>query len=82
MPRGEPTETVRLPRWLVAQLREHAERVGVTLPEYLTRKLSPPRQADTASSAADPPQRRCSCAKPVLSKYATNICTGCGRVRG
>lgn len=25
---------------------------------------------------------RCSCAKPELSKSVTNLCTGCGKLRG
>lgn len=83
MPRGEPTKTVRLPLWLVEQMQQRADASGVTLPAYLTRKLaaSPPGQ-QSGSAAASAVPRRCSCTKPVLSKYASNICTACGLTRG
>jgi len=34
-----------------------------------------------AVAASAPPPRRCSCAKPTISKTVTNLCTTCGLLR-
>lgn len=85
MPKGEPTRVVRLPAWLLDHLQANADRAGCTVPELITRRLAPrdtvagPVVADGEGGSVR--VQRCTCAKPELSKVATNVCTKCGRVR-
>lgn len=85
MPKGEPTRVVRLPVWLLDLLERQARHTGATVPELIVRRLAP-RDTPAGPVVADGQGgsllvRRCSCAKPVLSKVATNVCTNCGQLR-
>lgn len=78
MPKGEPTEVIRLPKWLLNVHRPAAEKAGVSLSEYLTKKLAPqgvPLRQPT------PVVTRCRCDDPKPSRFATNVCTACGMAR-
>lgn len=76
MPRGEPTEVVRLPVWIMDMYRAEAERRGLSVTEALVKKLAP-----SGTPLRNPaPMARCQCAVPVLSKSAP-VCTVCKRPR-
>jgi len=77
MPRGEPTQVVRLPRWFVEHLTPEADTQGCTVPELIVKRLAPRTVAPTPYSA----NRRCQCKVPTLSKVVSNLCTTCHLVR-
>lgn len=78
MPRGEPTQVVRLPRWFVEHLTPQAAERDLTVPELIVQRLSPRAAAVTPGA---PGPARCTCKTPTISKVVTNLCTTCRRLR-